>query len=75
MLQIVPRWQVDVILADGQKKSIWISDLHIENVLRQVAAIQFTADSLNQIVAVQIGGQHDDFRYIATRVDAGGVPA
>lgn len=41
MMQTVPRWQVDVILSDGERRTLWISDNFIENVMRQVAAISF----------------------------------
>lgn len=54
MLQIIPRWQVDVTLSNGKHQAFWISDSHIANVLRQVAMMSFSVDLAVDIASVRV---------------------
>lgn len=59
MFQTIRKWQVDVVLSNRQQQSVWISDNFIENVMRQVAVMSFSADPLVQIETIRIGCGHD----------------
>ena len=54
MFQVVPKWQIDLVLSDGARLSIWISDNHVANVLRQVSTISFSKDGLVHIAEIKI---------------------
>lgn len=41
MMQVIPKWQVDVTLSDGREVTVWVSDHFASNVLRTVAGIDF----------------------------------
>ena len=51
MLQVVPKWKVTVKFK-GHDAVVWINETHIENVLRQVASMQFTENGLERATAV-----------------------
>lgn len=53
MMQVVPRWHVKAVV-DGQVHEIWLHDNHIENVLRQVAGFQFTANGLDRTTRITV---------------------
>ena len=55
MIQTIPLWKVTVTLP-SREVVLWIHDMHISNVLRQVAAIQFTENGLEQPTKIVIGG-------------------
>lgn len=43
MLQVVPKWRVQVTFGPSREPvTIWVSDMHLANVLRTVASIDFT---------------------------------
>ena len=49
MIAIVPKWKVTVAFtraAPSRFVTIWISDHHISDVLRMVASIDFTEDTV-----------------------------
>lgn len=54
MLQVIPKWQVDVTLSSGVRRSIWISDHFAENVLRTVAGITFDANPLVRVDGISV---------------------
>jgi hypothetical protein len=55
MMQVVAKWKV-IVKFSGHDTVIWISDNHIENVLRQLAAMQFTESGLERPTAIHITG-------------------
>ena len=55
MLIMVPRWHVNVELSSGKKVQLWISDNHIENVLRKVADIAFDVNPTVRVERVTVG--------------------
>jgi len=46
MLQVVPKWKITVQFVD-RAVVVFISEHHVENVLRQVAAIQWSESALD----------------------------
>jgi hypothetical protein len=53
MMHLVPKWTVIVTFVD-REVTVWIHDDHIANVLRQVAGMQFTANSLESPVKITV---------------------
>ncbi len=51
MMQTVPKWKIQILFA-SREVVVWISDSHIENVLRQVASMQFTEDGTERAQSV-----------------------
>ena len=53
MLQVVPKWRVELTFSD-RKVELWIYDQSPSNVLRKLADLQFSANGLDQPSQIQI---------------------
>lgn len=60
MLQLVPKWRIEVSLSNGQRPCIWISDVFLENALRKLADMSFTDDPMVRVVGVRVGAASTD---------------
>lgn len=76
MLQVMPKWQVDVTLSNGVRRSVWISDTFIANVLRQVATMSFDANPLVSVdgVSVSLMGSHQAAAAVDPSARSTGTP-
>lgn len=55
MMTVIPKWRVLVTMPNGKQAEFWISDNYIGNVLRQVAAMHFSADGLHEPTSIHVG--------------------
>lgn len=54
MMQVIKKWKVVVKFID-REVTVYVSDNHIENVLRHVAIMDFTSQPLESPVSIHIG--------------------
>ncbi len=55
MIRIIPRWRIGVTLHGGRQIEFWMSDDHVENVLKHVATMQFSKDVYERAIQVIVG--------------------
>lgn len=65
MLQIVPKWRIQVMFGGRPTVTVWMHDNNIENVLRQVAGMRFTDDALDKPTEITVR-LHDDPKPLVT---------
>lgn len=65
MLQVIPKWKVEVTVSTGKQHVLWISDNFAENVLRQVASIGFSDDPLVRVVEIRVSGRRESAQDVA----------
>lgn len=71
MMQVVPRWKVRVLFSGKNSVTLWFHDHHVSNVLRQVAALSFSENGLEQPEEIIVAAAP----YTNTMVTTGGYPA